>query len=320
MHIDHNIDDFRAPFTEESLRAGSGNSDVLSPAHSQALTECVKAAHGIFRTFLSFDLTTVRSLPILFFVRTAYAVVVMIKLYFAVTAPDSQVGQNISKDDLDVEGHLDRLLGAFKRMGGEDSFRPANKFLIILGKLREWFWKNRDVKVAPNKKSSFNPWAAAVAADDAMQDPVKFESSHDAKQGSNRHGSGASQQQVAQAQQTREYNSRTPLHFLSDVATSSGTSQQQVPQQSTTQQAQYPEQSSTEPAWNSAIGGPTPYDTNSGLMMELGTGFEQAIDIALGGGDGTDLSSLFMNDTDWLNGSADIMGTSWGAQSTANAW
>lgn len=97
MHIDHNIDEFKPPFTEENMRNNRiGNRDdstPLSPAHIAALSTCLTSIDGVFEAFLSLEIDVIRNLPVVIFVRTAYAVVVLIKMYFAASAPNSELGK-----------------------------------------------------------------------------------------------------------------------------------------------------------------------------------------------------------------------------------
>lgn len=96
MHVDHNIDEFQPPFTDESLRNNRidrEDSAPLTPAHISALSTCLTSIDGVFEAFLSLEVQVIRNLPVVIFVRTAYAVVVIIKMYFAASAPNSEFGK-----------------------------------------------------------------------------------------------------------------------------------------------------------------------------------------------------------------------------------
>ena len=312
MHINHNVDDFRAPFTEESIRAASGQWDVLSPAHSSALCECLQSVRGVLGTFFEFDIATIRALPIFYFVRVAYAIVVLVKLYFAITAPGSEVGKIMSSEDLQMEYHLDTLLKLFNTIDAEDSFRPASKFLVILGKLTDWFQRNKNGQPAPRDVARPNSRAATAATEDAVRESKRPP-----------RGSAADEKSLprsqARVQRTRaaQYNNSTPLHFLSDVATTN--SSVQTSEMSLTGQAVPPEQQQQQQQQTSASGqqgavwqpGMAPVSgmqlPNDGMAaaapMDMGLGFEQAIDMTLGTTD-PDLASLFMGDPIFSFGSA----------------
>ena len=143
MHIDQVTDDFRAPCLEEAnFRAPPrSQSEPLAPFHVEALGKCLKAIHAIIETFLGHDLDTVRALPIFHFVRVAYAVVCLTKMYFAVTSANCSLANVISRDDLQVERHLDALLESFRAAAQGNKCRPASKFLIVLVMLKAWFQK-----------------------------------------------------------------------------------------------------------------------------------------------------------------------------------
>jgi len=141
LHFNHNIEDFRLPFTEESLKSVSNTSDTLSQNQMAALEACLKAAHGILSTMLSYEMSTVKSLPmLLFFVRCVYAIVILIKMHVAVCTPNSELGKMMKPDDLRVDYYLDRLINLFAYVSkdGED-FKPHPKILHILSVLKEWF-------------------------------------------------------------------------------------------------------------------------------------------------------------------------------------
>ena len=101
MHVDHNVEEFKPPFTEESIRSSGieeqEDSRPLTPAHIAALSTCLTSIDGVFEAFLSLDIETIRTLPILYFVRIAYAVVVLIKMFFAAAKPNSELGKVINK-------------------------------------------------------------------------------------------------------------------------------------------------------------------------------------------------------------------------------
>lgn len=300
MHMNHNIEDFRAPFTEESIRAPSGQSNVLSLAHSSAYSECLSSLRGVLDTFFHLDYPTIRALPIFYFIRVAYAVVVLTKLYFAITTPGSEVGKIISTDDLQIEYHLETLLNIFNTINAEDSFRPAKRFLLILRKLTDWFQRNRSTKSAPRDVPKQNSRAAAAPAKGAKREKHQSEQ----KLGSGRKRSSPAQAQVGQ---TPPYHSTTPLEFLSEVASSSskaqpigispgqgsGSMSQNMPPP---QQALADGQRSA--AWQSNMtpghGVQSPND-GGGTGIDPGLGYEQAMDMTLGTTD-ADLASLFMGD------------------------
>ncbi|KAF6841448.1 Transcriptional regulator WAR1 [Colletotrichum plurivorum] len=135
------LDDIRPPFDTATLKDGMLPNLTLTTSHINALSACLSAIDGIFEAFLAMEVPSIRCLPVFNFVRVAYAVVVLIKMYFSATAPGSELGKVIDKDNMKVEFYLDALLEKFRAAASEDRSRPAAKFLVVLVMLRSWFLK-----------------------------------------------------------------------------------------------------------------------------------------------------------------------------------
>lgn len=295
LHFNHNIEDFRLPFTEESLKSVNNTSDTLTQNQMAALEACLKAAHGILDTMLAFELQSIKSLPmLLFFVRCVYAIVILIKMHVAVCTPNSELGKMMKPDDLRVDYYLDGLIGLFGFVAKDtEDFRPHPKILRILGVLKEWFNKHKDN-------------VTAMARGDVVAP-----------------SSNSEQQQKNNGQ----FN-QTPLHLLSQVAT--GNNQQQQQQQlSGAQDWTFTSPSVVDFSKPPAPGHPdnrypvhsamqssnSMADQTSDSLMDQqnfpmidptnqeygwGSGFEQAMDMALGGMDGLQgggLDNWFLGDS-----------------------
>lgn len=297
LHVDHNVEEFNPPFTEEKLR-GPDNpeeqpSRPLTPAHIAALSTCLTSIDGIFEAFLSLDVDTIRALPIMHFIRIAYAVVVLIKMHFAAATSGSELGKVIDKDNMKVEQYLDGLLQKFKATAADDKSRPGSKFLMVLIMLKTWFHRQKSGKPA------ISPHDPCAPPQQQHQGPA------DAAQ--------LAQQQQQQHLPKKEYSpANTPLQLLSEVATSGGAQaprlQQFAPvapgewpqQQQPHQPLNYPDPNGAlapqgyngmgyniDPALGGGGGAPAEYDAT------VGDGFEQAIGMAIGEGE---LGQYFSDD------------------------
>ncbi|CAK4034356.1 hypothetical protein DOTSEDRAFT_169698 [Lecanosticta acicola] len=287
LHFNHNIEDFRLPFTEESLKSVNNSSETLTQHQMAALEACRKSAHGILDTFLSMEVETVKALPMLiYFVRCTYALVILIKMHVAITTPGSEISKIMSVRDVRVDFYVDGLISMFGHVANEQEFRPHPKILRILSVLRNWFGKHKE-NVAAQARGEQLPHPAATA----------FQAS---RQASNTDSAAS--------------NTQTPLHLLSQVATgnqgqqSGGDSQDwsfstpfpvdytQPPPAGhpdakfpAHQQQQAPAQASTYPPLPDAT---TAYADQSGMDGQMsheylwGSGFEQAMDLSLGSMDG----------------------------------
>ncbi|KAK3329780.1 hypothetical protein B0H66DRAFT_469156, partial [Apodospora peruviana] len=207
-------DEFR-PLTEnlrESLSNNLTGDDALTPAHINALSACLTAIDGIFDVFLSLDVVSIRCLPVFNFVRVAYAVVVLMKIYFAASSPKSELGKVINKDNMKVEQHLENLLEKFAATAADDRSRPAAKFLVVLIMLRSWFQKQ-------------NQMGGPAAVADAVE-PSQVQNTGGGEKG----GSYAQQQNkpTTTTPGAMDYASTTttttPLELLSEVATNNSSS------------------------------------------------------------------------------------------------
>ncbi|KAL8907772.1 MAG: hypothetical protein Q9171_005730 [Xanthocarpia ochracea] len=147
MHLDQALE---FPRTSQPREGQEGKSqarpEVLTTAHIGALTTCLTSIHGLFDTFLHLTTEEVRTVPVFYFVRIAYATVLLMKLYFAASAPDSELGKVISNNDLRVEDYVRRLRELLQAGAGSDKCRPARSFFLVLVMLQTWFERQRDGK------------------------------------------------------------------------------------------------------------------------------------------------------------------------------
>lgn len=147
MHLDQALE---FPGSSNQREAQDGKSparpEVLTTAHIGALTTCLTSIHGLFDTFLHSTTEDVRTVPVFYFVRIAYASVLLIKLYLAASAPESELGKVISTNDLRVEDYLRRLRELLQAGAGSGKCRPARSFFLVLVMLQTWFERQRDGK------------------------------------------------------------------------------------------------------------------------------------------------------------------------------
>ena len=217
--------------TEEECNSDPGTPGLLlTPAHISALSVCLSSIHGLLDIFLSFATATVRSLPVFHCVRVVYACVLLIKMYLAATADNSELGKVVSKDDLKVEHYFDRLLDQFKAAAENEMSRAAQKCLVVLVMLRKWFQKQSSRKsdmpetpVGAKANTRWGPPNLQVIPDDgtgkegtALRQGYQQIRPNDAMY-------GQPMMHVSPDQSTsipRLHTASTPLQLLSEVATS----------------------------------------------------------------------------------------------------
>jgi hypothetical protein len=284
MHVDHNVDEFKPPFSEDLLRGIGQKPESLTPSHVNALSVCLTSIDGIFDTFLKLDAETIRCLPVAHFVRVAYAVVVLIKMYFAAATPNSELGKVIDKDNMKVEQYLDGLVEIFRAAAAEEKSRPASKFLMVLTMLKTWFHRQREGKLPPTTFPSEGSTMLSVPTEP--------------KNGTDRAAKNPSEnsREKNQHSQSSYAPANTPLQLLSEVATGNQGASPRTPASAPLpatptdwpQQQQYP---NYDPALmaqtgfgNTAMGNIDP-SLGMDLRYTMGDGFEQAMGMTLGVGD-----------------------------------
>ncbi|KAK6437588.1 hypothetical protein LTR95_006216 [Oleoguttula sp. CCFEE 5521] len=270
LHQNHNVDDFRIPFSEDSLKNVNSGTGTLSKTQIAALKACVNAAHGILDTMLSFDYDTITALPmLLYFVRCVYAVVILIKMHVAICMPNSEIGKLFDVDELRVEYYLTGLIAHFTETGRVRSIKP-DKILRILNVLREWFEEKHKKGLAGRSNSP---------SEQASEQPPTQQSS------------------AGPDTTTSQQHPQSGLHMLSHAATQSNAPQhhsasQQVP---ATPSWQFPnptplpfQPNVSDPTAAAnytpfpSIGNPNDPNNQDFGNMSWDLGVQQAMDIALG--------------------------------------
>lgn len=117
----------------------------MTPNHVDALTICLQSAHKALDAFLDLGVEGIRVAPTLIFVRTSYAVVVLIKLHSAITGSGGgRFGAVFKKEDLKVEYYMDRLIRIHMQATEGNQCRTAGKFAFVLTMLKNWHVKRKE--------------------------------------------------------------------------------------------------------------------------------------------------------------------------------
>lgn len=146
MPIDHGLENVQATNGKSVASQSKSQPEVLTTAHVGALTTCLTSVHGIFDSFLAFEAQEVRNLPIFHFARLARASVLLIRMYFAATTPDSELGKVISSDHMKVEHYLRGLIDLLRAAVRNGKCEPAHKLSIILAMMQVQFERSKEGK------------------------------------------------------------------------------------------------------------------------------------------------------------------------------
>lgn len=129
MPLDHGLENMKPGGPNKNQ---DRNNIPLSAAHIAALTTCLSSIHGIFDTFLGLGVSDVRALPVFHFARLARASVLLIRMYFAATTPDSALVNTIPGDHMKVEHYLDGLISLLRAGASEGNCHPARQLFNVL--------------------------------------------------------------------------------------------------------------------------------------------------------------------------------------------
>lgn len=149
----HEIAMYSSPPSNHPSGSGSNNAANIDPAE---FTDCLAAAHGLLDVFLSLDMSLIRALPTLYFVRLTYAAIVLVKLHFAAARlPDPRDAAQKTLS-LKVDDYLGRMLQKFSGWG---TLWPAWKLTKGLRRLRELFRQNSNGEMMGCQLAWLNLWA-----------------------------------------------------------------------------------------------------------------------------------------------------------------
>ncbi|MCJ1344435.1 hypothetical protein MMC31_002638 [Peltigera leucophlebia] len=135
MPLDHGLENIK-PGGPNKVQ--DRNSIPLSSAYLAALTTCLTSTHGIFNPFLGLAVSDVRALPVFRFGRLALASILLVRIYFPVTTPDSSLGNTIPGDHMKVEHYLNGLISLLRAESSEGNCHPARQLSNVLDNRQEF--------------------------------------------------------------------------------------------------------------------------------------------------------------------------------------
>ncbi|KAK6496813.1 hypothetical protein TWF481_001797 [Arthrobotrys musiformis] len=247
LHGDHSTEDFRPPFITERLirqpdSVKPGSMPQLTQTHIHALFSCLSSAHGLLDGFLNITVDELRCVPVLFFARVAYSIVLLIKIYFSASAANSELGKVIDKPQLKLDYYFEKLLALLKAASADDRSKPATKFFMILTMLNHWYQYQQRVgnkgarrqsvvvppspgpKVEPTRKQEGNAFSSTP-----VTPSLPYRSLNDISTSMHAPTPHSTTGAAETPQPTSDTlnDAPTPLHMLSDVATTTEESAQQ---------------------------------------------------------------------------------------------
>jgi hypothetical protein len=110
-----------------------------TPSHIDAISACIYSAHSVLDEILDMNILALRAIPILYYVRMQYCIILLMKLDLAVRAETIEVAEILDRNSLMVECYMEKLIPHLVTAAGEGVCRPASKFLGVLLRVKSWY-------------------------------------------------------------------------------------------------------------------------------------------------------------------------------------
>ncbi|KIV84984.1 hypothetical protein, variant [Exophiala sideris] len=134
LHQDHNVDDFHHTHLDWERKESK---NAITSLHIDALTTLLQSSHKILDTYLSLEASCARSLPNLYIVWNAYAMVILIKIHWLVNNPELKIG-SILAADIRTEFYLDAIQTKLNELSADGHSPCAEAFGFVFKKLKIW--------------------------------------------------------------------------------------------------------------------------------------------------------------------------------------
>jgi hypothetical protein len=155
MHFEHDIDDFKPPFSMTPTDANPQLSHRLyTPSHISLLTICLHSIHRIFDTFLSVEPVQLRNFPCVVFVRILYAGIAFLKLSTIATPTYRSPSSLFTADQLRTEYYFDKLVAALAETSNHGKYRSIGEFWEQVSMMKLWWLTTRPTR---NPRQEYEP-------------------------------------------------------------------------------------------------------------------------------------------------------------------
>ncbi|OGM45254.1 hypothetical protein ABOM_006458 [Aspergillus bombycis] len=140
LHVNHNISEFKAPFSVKSLETCTFI-DIHNPDPScfSMLRSIVQAAQGLLDCFLSLSTSDIIALPPhIYGGRVIYAMILLLKIHKAITLSGQARSDYVTADELQVEVYLEHLVLVSKNLLTKDDRSALSRALLVMPQLKQW--------------------------------------------------------------------------------------------------------------------------------------------------------------------------------------
>lgn len=141
LHVNHNIDEFKAPFCAKSLNTCDFvDMHDYTPSRLSKLRALILAAQGLLDNFLRLSVSDMVTLPPhIYGGRVIYAVVLLMKLHKSLTVSARGINEYINADELRLEAYIEHLMLISKSLIAKDGRNALSRAFLVIPQLKQWF-------------------------------------------------------------------------------------------------------------------------------------------------------------------------------------
>lgn len=145
LHDDHPPEDFIPPMKLTKV-ISIHTIPEASSSFLEASAMSITSTQTLLDTMLSMEISTLRALPIVNFVRVCYALITLIKLYISAKSPSSKIGSVLDIKSLRLDYYFKATTDKLIEAVGPEQFRAPYAFLGLIMRFHIWYERQKHDK------------------------------------------------------------------------------------------------------------------------------------------------------------------------------
>ncbi|KAH7166476.1 hypothetical protein EDB81DRAFT_681312 [Dactylonectria macrodidyma] len=150
LYYDHKISDFRPPYAIRALPLTSDPPMASDMKRTTALAQCAASAQRLITYFLDLPIDVLRSAPVITFTRTAYAAVVLVKVYVSTRANGDRENP-ILNEEWTPQNFAWRIVDKLDSVAGQKRLAIPVALRHVLSNLARWCVDNLHQNATPGQ-------------------------------------------------------------------------------------------------------------------------------------------------------------------------
>ncbi len=138
LHDDHPPGKFMPPWTLPKIISIDINPQS-APGNVNCIAVSISSAHSLLDTLLGMSIETIRAIPLVNFVRSAYCMITLISIYISAKSPRSKIGAVISPESVRLDYYFNAIVEKLVQAVGPKEFRAPATFLGMIMRWQNWF-------------------------------------------------------------------------------------------------------------------------------------------------------------------------------------